>query len=405
MCTVYVHPGSNTGQFPWRRLLAGFCSLPADNKKTISPTNKQTHGGALNSLACWEDVISARPLDEASFTPSLCPRLLLVICCALHTTAIRQTADAECLKREICCLGRASGRLRSEWTAARTANKYWDSSSRCAHTHTPEAWRVTERANTFPAGEMVQLRCFAVVLSQYCFGRLGYDTRNSIWYHFQCSQPLSFHWLHVASTQHWFCLRVVSRCLILPYWKTLGENMAQLLFALTNLPSASLSPSWCVALIPQNPASWRDIDGSPATLSLGTPGSSSVRHVSHSGDDGSKLGKTVSPSAFFPQTSYSLVFAVRSSAVTWTLLLSSRSVKESSRKWARWASATVSEQGRPVTQQLGSLLIDFWIDGLRLKGSYGSFCQNQVQLLSFGWTRTVLLGLLYKSHPTTRFQK
>ncbi|XP_075893690.1 homeobox protein Meis2b [Nelusetta ayraudi] len=39
-----------------------------------------------------------------------------------------------------------------------------------------------------------------------------------------------------------------------------------------------------------NPASWRDIDDSPSTLSVGTPGPSSVRHVSHTGDSASKLG-------------------------------------------------------------------------------------------------------------------
>lgn len=48
--------------------------------------------------------------------------LLVVICQALHLITIRQTADAERLKRQICCLVWAYGRLSGPASAP---NKYW----------------------------------------------------------------------------------------------------------------------------------------------------------------------------------------------------------------------------------------------------------------------------------------
>lgn len=81
------------------------------NKTIISLINVQTHGASLSSYVYWgfviivwldkkREAISERPHSHCTFVPTL----LVVICWALHLIAIRQTADAERLKREICCL-------------------------------------------------------------------------------------------------------------------------------------------------------------------------------------------------------------------------------------------------------------------------------------------------------------
>lgn len=43
--------------------------------------------------------------------------------------------------------------------------------------------------------------------------------------------------------------------------------------------------------VPQNPATWRDLDDAHSTPSVGTPGPSSGGHASQSGDNSSELGK------------------------------------------------------------------------------------------------------------------
>lgn len=102
-----------------------------------------------------------------------------------------------------------------------------------------------------------------------------------------------------------------SRCLVVILlrpsdWENAGrtsKHPADDLVALTSpffsscLPPPSRPPTpvlWCVVSTRarQNPASWRDLDDdSPSTLPVGTPGPSSVRHLSHGGDGASRLGE------------------------------------------------------------------------------------------------------------------
>lgn len=214
-----------------------------------------------------------RPRSHRLFVPSL----LLVICWALHSIAIRQTADAECLKREICCLGWAYGRLSGRAVFFFYPNKYTGSPSRCSQKqlrHWTACWRVTELpselsrrdSNTFLSDKMVEF-CY---LTEFLVAHNG------------SAAPV---WLKNAK------------------WISQG-NVPDILFPLICLFlcfHVSLSPAvWSSPPTSQNPASWRDVDDSPSTLSsVGTPGPSSVRHVSHTGDSASKLGKT-SSRAFLP---------------------------------------------------------------------------------------------------------
>uniref|UniRef100_A0AAQ4NU53 Homeobox domain-containing protein n=1 Tax=Gasterosteus aculeatus aculeatus TaxID=481459 RepID=A0AAQ4NU53_GASAC len=55
-------------------------------------------------------------------------------------------------------------------------------------------------------------------------------------------------------------------------------------------------------LADHNPASWRDMDDTHSTPSVGTPGPSSGGHVSHSGDNTSELGDTLDNSLASPGT-------------------------------------------------------------------------------------------------------
>ena len=88
------------------------------NKTFISLINVETHGSSLSSCVYWGVVIivwldkkrgavGERPHSHCAIVPVL----LVVICRALHLITIRQTADAERLKREICCLAWAYGCL------------------------------------------------------------------------------------------------------------------------------------------------------------------------------------------------------------------------------------------------------------------------------------------------------
>lgn len=85
-----------------------------------------------------------------------------------------------------------------------------------------------------------------------------------------------------------------------------GPNgpLSSIFFSLFFFFSVSLSPvPWCadLSLTSQNPASWRDMDDTHSTPSVGTPGPSSGGHVSHSGDNTSELGKSarMTPSSSF----------------------------------------------------------------------------------------------------------
>lgn len=231
----------------------------------------------LNSRSCWEDAISARPRWEASFTPSLCP--LASPRHLLGSSFDRHPANSWRRVSEEGDLLFGMGLRPSEWTGCFFffyPNKYTGSPSRCSQKqprHWTACWRVTELpselsrrdSNTFLSDKMVEF-CY---LTEFLVAHNG--SAASVW----------------LKNAKW-----ISR-----------GNVPDILFPLICLFlcfHVSLSPAvWSSPPTSQNPASWRDIDDSPSTLSVGTPGPSSVRHVSHTGDSASKLGKT-SSRAFLP---------------------------------------------------------------------------------------------------------
>lgn len=89
-----------------------------ENKTFISLINMETHGASLSSCAhsavviiVWPDKKRGAIIERPHSHCAIVLALLVVICRALHLIAIRQTADAKRLKREICCLVWAYGCL------------------------------------------------------------------------------------------------------------------------------------------------------------------------------------------------------------------------------------------------------------------------------------------------------
>lgn len=81
------------------------------NKTFISLINVETHGASLSSCVYLGVVIIGWPgkkrgaiIERPRSHCAIVPALLVVICRALHLITIRQTADGERLKRQICCL-------------------------------------------------------------------------------------------------------------------------------------------------------------------------------------------------------------------------------------------------------------------------------------------------------------
>lgn len=88
----------------------------------------ETHGTSLSGcvlcgvvIIVWLDKKRGATVERPHSHCAFVLALLVVICRALHLITIRQTADAERLKREICCLVWAYGRLSGQ---ARQPNKY-----------------------------------------------------------------------------------------------------------------------------------------------------------------------------------------------------------------------------------------------------------------------------------------